>query len=50
MNVLVLMRMLTIRVRMIGAIVMVLTLLALLGGAGMWGMLRIHDMSQQFID
>ncbi len=50
MNVLRLMRMLTIRVRMIGAIVMVLTLLALLGGAGMWGMLRIHDMSQQFIE
>jgi len=50
MNVLVLMRMATIRMRMVGAIVMVLTLLALLGGAGMWGMLRIHDMSQQFID
>ena len=50
MNVLGLMRMLTIRTRMIGAIVMVLTLLALLGGAGMLGMLRIHDMSQQFID
>lgn len=50
MNVLVLMRMATIRMRMVGAIVMVLTLLALLGGAGMWGMLRIHDMSQQFIE
>ena len=50
MNVLVLMRMLTIRMRMIGAIVMVLVLLSILGGAGMWGMLRIHDMSQQFID
>ena len=50
MNVLRLMRMLTIRARMFGAIVMVLTLLALLGGAGMLGMLRIHDMSQQFID
>ena len=50
MNVLGLMRMLTIRMRMLGAIVMVLTLLAVLGGAGMMGMLRIHGMSQQFIE
>ena len=50
MNVLELMRAFTIRTRMVGAIVMVLTLLAILGGAGMLGMLRIHDMSQQFID
>ncbi|PWW46937.1 methyl-accepting chemotaxis protein [Melaminivora alkalimesophila] len=43
------MRAFTIRTRMIGAIAVVMGLLALLGGAGMLGMLRIHDQSQTFI-
>jgi len=45
-----LMRMFTIRFRMIGAIAVVMGLLALLGGAGMWGMLNIQNLSQSFID
>ncbi|WP_280191868.1 methyl-accepting chemotaxis protein [Delftia sp. PS-11] len=49
MNLLGIMRMFTIRTRMLGAIAMVLVLLGLLGGAGMLGMFRIHDMSQQFM-
>jgi hypothetical protein len=36
MSVVTLMRLLTIRFRMLGAIAVVLGLLALLGGAGMW--------------
>ncbi|MCE1250840.1 MAG: methyl-accepting chemotaxis protein [Comamonadaceae bacterium] len=44
-----LMRAFTIRLRMIGAIAVVLVLLGLLGGAGMYGMLRIHGMSEDFI-
>ena len=43
------MRWFTIRMRMIGAIGVVLALLALLGGAGMLGMFRIHGASQDFI-
>jgi len=50
MNVFALMRNFTIRTRMIGAIGVVLLLLGLLGGAGMLGMLRIHDLSQDFIN
>ncbi|WP_313077486.1 methyl-accepting chemotaxis protein [Melaminivora sp.] len=49
MNFLALMRMFTIRTRMIGAIAVVMALLLLLGGAGMLGMLRIHAQSQAFI-
>ncbi|WCM93206.1 methyl-accepting chemotaxis protein [Acidovorax sp. NCPPB 2350] len=44
-----LMRGFTIRVRMLGAIAVVLGLLGLLGGAGMLGMFRIHAMSEEFI-
>ncbi len=44
-----LMRAFSIRTRMVGAIAVVMLLLALLGGAGMLGMLRIHAQSQQFI-
>src|SRR5574343_1337203 len=42
-----LMRQFTIRWRMIGAIAAVLVLLFLLGGAGILGMFRIHDLSEQ---
>ena len=44
------MRQFTIRMRMLGAIAVVMVLLSLLGGAGMLGMFRIHDMSQNFMD
>jgi methyl-accepting chemotaxis protein len=44
------MRLFTIRFRMIGAIAVVMGLLSLLGGAGMFGMVRIQALSQQFID
>ena len=50
MKFLLLMRTFTIRIRMVGAIAMVLALLAILGGGGMLGMLSIHNMSQQFIE
>jgi methyl-accepting chemotaxis protein len=43
------MRRFTIRMRMLGAIGVVLALLVLLGGAGMLGMLRIHAMSDHFM-
>ncbi|ANY61041.1 chemotaxis protein [Comamonas aquatica] len=45
-----LMRMFTIRVRMLGAIAVVLVLLGLLGGAGMFGMFRIYDLNQSFLN
>lgn len=48
MSILALMRRFTIRLRMQGAIVAVLLLLGLLGGAGMWGMQRIHTVNQNF--
>ena len=48
MNVYALMRRFTIRLRMLGAIAVVLALLGMLGGAGMWGMFRIQSMSQDF--
>ncbi len=48
MSILALMRRFTIRLRMQGAIGAVLLLLGLLGGAGMWGMLRIHAVNQDF--
>ena len=50
MNLFSLMRQFTIRLRMLGAIGVVLGLLGLLGGAGMLGMFRINDMSQNFMD
>jgi len=50
MNLFSFMRQFTIRMRMLGAIAVVLGLLGLLGGAGMLGMFRIHDMSQDFVD
>ncbi|AOG24202.1 methyl-accepting chemotaxis protein [Acidovorax sp. RAC01] len=43
------MRQFTIRLRMLGAIGVVLGLLGLLGGAGMLGMFRIHAMSDDFM-
>ncbi|MDH0382012.1 methyl-accepting chemotaxis protein [Comamonas aquatica] len=45
-----LMRMFTIRVRMLGAIAVVLVLLGLLGGAGMFGMFRIYELNQSFLN
>lgn len=50
MSMLSMMRMFSIRFRMLGAIGVVLVLLSLLGGAGMWGMFRIQTLSQNFID
>ena len=44
-----LMRWFSIRMRMVGAIGVVLLLLALLGGAGMLGMFRIQGASQDFV-
>ncbi|MGD9774335.1 methyl-accepting chemotaxis protein [Diaphorobacter sp.] len=49
MNIDALIRNFTIRLRMIGAIAVVLGLLGLLGSAGMVGMFRIHGLSQEFI-
>ncbi|MGD9551181.1 MAG: methyl-accepting chemotaxis protein [Burkholderiaceae bacterium] len=43
------MRQFTIRLRMLGAIGVVLLLLALVGGAGMYGMLRIYSLSENFL-
>ena len=45
-----LMRTFTIKVRMLGAIAVVLVLLGALGGAGMFGMFRIHDLNQSFLN
>lgn len=45
-----LMRMFTIRVRMLGAIAVVLALLGMLGGAGMFGMFRVYDLNQNFLE
>ena len=49
MNVFLMMRLFTIRFRMLGAIAVVLSLLGLLGGAGMLGMFRIQGMSEDFM-
>ena len=49
MNLLSLMRLFTIRFRMLGTIAVVLGLLGMMGGAGMLGMFRIHDMSEDFM-
>ena len=45
-----LMRQFTIRFRMLSAIVVVMCLLALLGGAGMLGMFRIHNLGEQEVN
>ncbi|HEY4665508.1 MAG TPA: methyl-accepting chemotaxis protein [Comamonas sp.] len=44
-----LMRMFTIKVRMLGAIAVVLILLGILGGAGMFGMFRVYELNQNFL-
>ena len=44
-----LMRQFSIRVRMIGAIGVVLALLLLVGSAGLWGMQRLHALSEHFV-
>ena len=49
-NIFSLMRQFTIRFRMLSAIGIVLVLLGLLGGAGMFGMFRIHGLSEQVIN
>jgi len=46
----VLMRQFTIRFRMLSAIVVVMCLLGLLGGAGMLGMFRIHNIGEQQVN
>ena len=43
------MRIFTIKVRMLGAIAVVLVLLGALGGAGMFGMFRVYDLNQTFL-
>ena len=45
-----LMRQFTIRFRMLSAIAVVLLLLGMLGGAGMFGMFRIHDIGQRLTE
>ncbi|MDO9133585.1 MAG: methyl-accepting chemotaxis protein [Hydrogenophaga sp.] len=45
-----LMRQFSIRTRMMGAIGVVLVLLTMIGGAGLWGMNRLHDLSVEFVD
>ncbi|MDZ4102658.1 MAG: HAMP domain-containing protein, partial [Hydrogenophaga sp.] len=45
-----LMRQFSIRTRMMGAIGVVLVLLTMVGGAGLWGMTRVHGLSVQFVD
>ena len=49
MSIFALMRLFTIRFRMLGAIAVVLLLMALIGGVGMLGMLRIQALSGDFI-
>ena len=44
-----LMRYFTIRFRMLGAVAVVIGLLLLLGGAGLWGMYRIGALSENFL-
>ena len=50
MNTMSMMRQFTIRLRMLGAIAMVLTLLGMLGIGGLWGMGKIQDQSDAFLD
>ena len=49
MSIYTLMRLFTIRFRMLSAIGVVLVLMAVIGGVGMLGMLRLHDLSGHFI-
>ena len=49
MSIFALMRLFTIRFRMLSAIAVVLLLMGLIGGVGMSGMLRLQDLSGQFI-
>ncbi|GAB3503087.1 methyl-accepting chemotaxis protein [Curvibacter fontanus] len=49
-SIFVLMRQFTIRLRMLGAIGVVMVLLLLVGGAGVFGMFRIHQLSAEVID
>ena len=49
-NLFALMRQFTVRTRMLGAIAVVLVLLALVGGAGMFGIFRIHQISNHVIE
>ena len=49
MSIFALMRLFTIRFRMLGAIAVVLALMGLIGGVGMFGMLRIQSLSGDFI-
>ena len=49
MSIYALMRLFTIRFRMLGAIAVVLGLMGLLGGVGMFGMFRIHALSENFL-
>ena len=49
MSIYTLMRLFTIRFRMLSAIGVVLVLMAVIGGVGMFGMLRLHDLSGHFI-
>jgi methyl-accepting chemotaxis protein len=44
------MRVFSIRMRMIGAIGVVLALLLAVGGAGLWGMQNLQALSQEFVD
>ena len=44
-----LMRAFTIKVRMLGAIAVVIVLLGILGGAGMFGMFRVYALNQSFL-
>ena len=50
MSLLSLMRQFSIRFRMISAIGVVLVLLSVLGGVGMWGMFKMQSLSQDFMD
>ena len=43
------MRAFTIRLRMIGAIAVVLALLSIVGGAGLWGMFRMQAFNHEFV-
>ncbi|WP_180682267.1 methyl-accepting chemotaxis protein [Tepidicella baoligensis] len=49
MNLLSFMRAFTIRLRMIGAIAVVLVLLLMVGGAGLWGMYRMQAFNHDFV-
>ena len=50
MNTMSLMRLFTIRLRMLGAIAMVLALLGIVGAGGLWGMGRIQSQSDAFLE